>query len=135
MSIINIRAALEVAINGMSPAISTAWENNAFTPPSSSTPYQQVNVLFATPINNEFGERYEEQGYMQVKLMYPIQVGTAAVAARAELLRSTFRRGNTFTSGGLSTIISDTPEVRPGRIEGDRYVLTIIINFNAYITT
>jgi hypothetical protein len=132
MSAVAIRAALETALNGMSPALSTAFENVAFTPVA-GTAYQQVNVLFAEPDNLEFGSHYREIGYMQVKLMYPLQVGTATVAARAELIRTTFRRGASFTSGGVTVTIEKTPEIGNAQVEGDRYAMPVRVRFFANI--
>lgn len=128
MSAVKIRAALETALNAMSPAISTAWENMAFTPVA-GTAYQQVNVLFADPDNTEFGSRHRELGYMQVKLMYQLQVGTSVVMARAELIRTTFYRGASFTNGGVTVIVEKTPEIGVGQVEGDRYAVPVRIRF------
>lgn len=132
MSIVNIRAALETTLNGMSPALNTAWENTAFAPVA-GTPYQQAHLLFATPANNEYGSRHQELGYMQVKLLYPLQIGTSTVAARAELIRSTFKRGNTFASGGVTVMVTKTPEISVGGVEGDRYTLSVKIPFMAQL--
>lgn len=132
MSVVSIRAALETALNGMSPSLSTAWENASFTP-INGTAYQQVHLLFAEPENVEYGSRHREIGYMQVKLMYPLKNGTATAAARAELLRATFARGNTFTSGAVTVMIMRTPEIQPGAIEDDRYAVNVIIRFFANI--
>jgi len=132
MSIVAIRAALETALNGMSPALSTAFENVPFVPVA-SVPYAYVHVLFATPSNREMGDRYQEAGYMQVKLQYPLSVGTAAIAARAMLIRTTFKRGNTFVSGGITTMVTETPEITPGGVEGDRYTMSVKIKFVAQI--
>ncbi len=130
--VVNVRAALETALNGMTPALATAWENATFNP-TAGTAYQQVNILFAKPFNAEFGDRHQEMGYMQVKLMYPIQIGTSTVAARAELLRTTFKRGNTFTSGGVTVMVTETPEVLAGSVEGDRYAVPVKIRFMAQV--
>lgn len=70
---------------------------------------------------------------MQVKLMYPLQAGTATAAARAQLLRTTFTRGNTFSSGGVTVMTHRTPEIQPGTTEGDRYAINVIIRFYANI--
>lgn len=131
--VVNVRAALETALNGMSPALSTAWENVSFTPVS-GTPYQQVHLLCAQPDNNEHGRTHFEQGYMQVKLMYPLQIGTSTIAARAELIRSTFYRGASFVSGGVTVKITHTPEVSPGSVEGDRFALPVKVRFAAFIS-
>jgi hypothetical protein len=131
--VVNIRAALETALNGMSPSIATSFENAAFILPIYPAPYQIVNILFARPDNREYGARHEELGYMQVKLMYRLQVGTADVAARAELLRSTFKRGNTFTSGGITVMVTETPSIGAGIVEGDRYAVAVKIPFHSNI--
>lgn len=130
--VVNIRAALETALNAMSPALATAWENMAYTPVA-GTAYQQVHILFAAPDNLEFGSHHREVGYMQVKLMYPLQVGTATIAARAELIRTTFYRGASFTSSGVTVVIEKTPEVSPGSVEGDRWAVPVKVRFFANI--
>lgn len=132
MSVVKIRAALSTALNSMSPALATAWENGAFkaTP---GTAFQEVNMLFAAPVNDEMSSRHQEIGYMQVKLMYPLQAGTNAAETRAELIRTTFKRGYTFTYSGVTALITDTPEISPGSVEGDRYALPVKIKFTAQI--
>jgi len=131
--IVNIRAALETALNGMSPALATAWENNAFAPPASTVAYQKAYVMFATPDNPEYGSAHQELGIFQVTLMYPLQIGTSTVAARAELLRTTFRRGASFTSSGVTVIITRTPEVSAGTVDGDRFTVPVKCRFSAFI--
>jgi len=131
MSVVACRAALETALNGMT-ALATAWENSPYTP-IAGTPYQQVHILFADPDNLEYGRRHRELGYMQVKLMYPLQVGTATVAARAELIRTTFYRGASFTSGGVTVIVEKTPEVGSGQVEGDRWAVPVRVRFFANV--
>lgn len=132
MSVVAIRAALETALNGMTPALPTAWENAAFSPVA-GMPYQAVHILFAEPDNIEFGSAHRELGYMQVTLRYPLQTGTAEIAARAELLRNTFYRGATFTSGSVKVVIDRTPEVGSGYVDGDRFVIPVTIRFFANI--
>lgn len=109
----------------------TSFENRAFKPPALSTPYQQVNILFAAPDNTEYGSRHRELGYMQVKLMYPQAVGTSVVAARAELIRTTFYRGASFTNSGVTVVIEKTPEVSPGSVDGDRWAVPVKVRFFA----
>lgn len=149
MSAVKIRAAMEVALDAMTPAIDTAWENAAFAPRGTvdaghriegipyaqgdGTPYQQVHILFAQPDNETFGSAHVERGFMQVALKYPLMAGTAAVTARAELLRSTFYRGQSFSSGGVTVIIEKTPEIGSGSVDGDRFVVIVKIRFFANI--
>ena len=131
MSSVLVRAALESGLNGMAPALATAWENAAFTPTTAA--YQRVAILFAAPDNTSYGSGYTEQGFMQIDLNYPQETGPAAAYTRAELIRATFARGETFSSGGVSATIERTPEILPGRNEGSRYVLPVRIRFFAHL--
>jgi len=132
MSAVLVRSALEVALAAMSPALATAYENAPFTPVS-GTPYQRVNLLLAEPNNPEMGGLYTEQGYLQISLAYPLNAGPGAATARAELIRSTFPRGATFTSGGVKVHVTRTPEIAPGRIEEDRFVIPVKVRIHAHV--
>ena len=130
MSAVLIRSALETALAAMSPAIGTAWENMPFTP-ENGTAYQRAHVLFGEPDNPEMGTFTQDRGFMQVSLCYPLDTGPATATARAELIRATFKRGSAFTASGVVTTIEKTPEIAPGMIEGDRYVLPVRVRFYA----
>ena len=132
MSSVLIRAALETALAAMTPSLATAYENAPFTVPSGA--YQRCAVLFAEPAVTEMsGTHHREQGYMQVTLCYPLGAGAGAAQARAELIRSTFYRGRTFTSGSVSVIIERHPEIIPGRADDDRFIVPVKIRFFANI--
>ncbi|MFZ2407006.1 MAG: phage tail terminator-like protein [Methylobacter sp.] len=129
MSIISVRAALETALNAMTPSLSTCWENTPHTAVA-GTPYQQVYLLVAEPENPTMGDGfYREQGILQITLMYPLQTGSATAAARAELIRTTFKRGTSFTSGAVTVRINRTPEISPGRVDGDRFAVPVKIRW------
>ena len=133
MSISSVRIALENKLNAMTPSLSTAWENVPFTPVT-GTAYQAAYLLPATPANPTMGDGYyREHGIFQITLMYPIQAGTLTAATRAELIRSTFKRGTSMTSGGITTIIERTPEIGQGRVDGDRWALPVKIRYYAGI--
>lgn len=130
MSLLSIRAALEVALAAMSPALATAYENTPFTP-TVGTPYQRVYLLAADPLNPEMGTFTQDRGYLQISLAYPLNTGPGAALARAELIRDTFYRGRSFTAGGVTVIVEKTPEISPAIIEADRYVLPVKVRFFA----
>lgn len=132
MSTAKISIALETAINALSPALPTVWENTSYTPVV-GTAYQRVDILFAQPVNNEFGRGHREQGYMQVRLFYPLLTGKSAILTRAELIRSTFYRGASFTKDGIVTRISDTPEIGSGETDGDFHTRIVKVRFFAHI--
>jgi hypothetical protein len=50
---------------------------------------------------------------------------------RAELIRTTFKRGNAFTASGVTTTIEKTPEIGPAMLDDDRYVLPVRVRFYA----
>jgi hypothetical protein len=130
MSISAIRSTLESALDGMAPALATAWQNAPFTPVV-GTPYQRASLLLAEPDNQEKGASFQEQGFLQVDLCYPQSVGANTAEARAELLRTTFKRGTSLANGIL---ISHTPEVKPAYNDGDRFVVPVRIRFHTYIS-
>jgi hypothetical protein len=117
----------------MSPALATVWANTGYTP--TADPYQEVAVLFADPDNLGYGSGpYREIGYMQIKLMYPLNAGAHVAGSRAELTRATFYRGASFASGGVTTIIESTPSIGGGYIEDSRWAVVVKIPFFANIT-
>jgi len=132
MSAVLIRAALEVALAAMTPPLATAYENAPYTPVV-GTPYQRVTLLLAQPANEEFGPAYREQGFLQVDLNYPLNSGPAAASSRAQLIRSTFPCGASFTASGVTVHITRTPEIMPGRVEEDRFVIPVRIQFHSRI--
>ena len=87
MSVLKIRAALETALAAMSPTLATAWENTAYTP-TAGTPYQRVSLLFAEPVNTEYGRSFQQGGLFVVALCWPQGAGVADLAVRIELLRA-----------------------------------------------
>lgn len=131
MTALTVRAALESALAGMTPSIAHAWENAPYAPVA-GTPYARVTLLLAQPANAEIGPGYTEQGFMQVDLAYPLDKGPAQAANRAELIRTTFHRGASFTASGATVNIERTPEIMPGRVEDDRYVVPVRIRFYSH---
>lgn len=132
MSAVLVRQALETALAAMSPALSTAFENVAFTP-ANGVPYQQVNLLFAEPDNPEMSNGYTERGIFQITLRYPLNGGPALASARAQLIRTHFYRGRSFTASGVSVSIERTPEIGSGRTEDDRFVIPVRVRFYSHI--
>lgn len=136
MSIVAIRAALETALNGIQPALLTAWENQAFPSQPATVAYQQVYLLMADPENPEMGDTMRrEQGIFQINLFYQPKTGPRDAATRAELIRSVFHRGASFTAQGVTVIIERTPTVGQGISDGDHWMLPVKIRFFANIIT
>ena len=114
MSIESIKAALETALNGLSPSLDTAWENMNFAPPSMGTPWQECKISFLEPNNTTIASGYHrEVGVMSVVLHYPPNAGSKDAFARAEMIRTLFYVGATFSYGGVTTQIDKTPRIGP----------------------
>lgn len=128
-----IRAMLESKLNVLSPALATAWENAPYTP-IVGTAYQRVYLLIATPENPTFGSGFHrEKGIFQINLFYPIQAGTATATARAESIKTLFKRGLSITNSGVTVIIDATPEISQGARDEDRWFISVKIRWHADI--
>ena len=133
MSAVAIMSALATALATVSPSLATAWENTPYTPVV-GTAYQRVFLLMGEPVPLEQSGRVNrEQGVMQVSLCYPLSTGSGAALTRAELIRATFYRGRTFTSGSTTLTIDRMPEISPALIENDRYVIPVRIRFYSHV--
>jgi hypothetical protein len=133
MSTAKIRAALETALATVSPSLVTEYENTNFVPPASGA-YQRTHLMPSDPVNNTFGDdQKREQGIFQVLLYYPTGTGPGAATAQAELIKTKFKRGSTFTSAGVTVTISNTPTIAPALFSDDRYVVPIRIRYWAYV--
>lgn len=134
MSLALIRTALETKLNTISPALSTAWQNVSFSPVQ-GTPYQAAYIMPAEPDNPTMGNDFHrERGVFQISLFYPIQAGSSAAEARAELIRAAFYRGQSMISGSVTVRISNTPSIGQGRVDGDRWMVPIKIQYFADIS-
>lgn len=107
------KAFLAVTIPGNGGSVSaklTADQNTSY-PVVAGVPYQLLHMVpFKPDEPTQGGGFYFEHGVFQVTLVYPVGVGTGALLARAELVRSFFKKGMTFTNSGVKTMIVDTPE-------------------------
>lgn len=107
------KAPLAVTIPGTGGSVLgnlTASQNTSYQVVQ-GVPYQ---LLFVTTFKPEEptqgGGYYREHGVFQVTLVYPVGIGVGAIMARAELIRSSFKKGTALVNGGVTTVISDTPE-------------------------
>jgi len=129
MSLVTIRSLLEQRLNGITPAISYAWENSPFTPVN-GIPYAKIFLLSSTPENPTLGDGfYRENGIFQVSLLYPLSVGSSTAATRAELIRTTFKRGTSMISGNITVRIPKTPKIAQGVVDTDRWHVPVSIPF------
>lgn len=135
MSTVDIRAALETRLNGMTPSIATAFENVPYTPVT-GTPYQRVYLKPGGPENPSIGSAmHRDIGVFWVTLFYPPNAGSQAAIARAELIRARFQRGLTVTSGSTVVHVTTTPEIDIPQAEADRYVVNIKVRYHVNVVT
>jgi hypothetical protein len=110
-----------------------AWENIAFAT-TIWFPYQKVNLLVARPLNPTFGGSYSrELGIFQITLVYPLQIGSGDITARAELIRATFFRGSSFSNGGIVVHIDGKPEIMSPTISEESLILPVRVSYWADI--
>jgi hypothetical protein len=130
----DIRKALELHLDGMTPSLATAWENTKFQPVV-GVPYQRVNLLPGIPENPTIGGTFKrELGLFQVTLMYPQGTGTKDAGDRAQLIRDRFPRGTELNHGNVYVMVDKTPEIRPGSQDGDRWSVPVRIQYYANIS-
>mgnify|MGYP000877793500 CR=1 FL=1 len=102
MSVIAVRRALENKLAALTPSLPTAWEGASFTPVTGQA-WQQATILRSPPIGMDLAAEAEEMlGDFRIGLFYPAGVGTAAVEARAELLRAHFKPVQRLTEGSVN---------------------------------
>lgn len=136
MSIPNIRNALETALASLAPPIDIVHENSERYEPQADVPYCEAYLLVAEPGNSTLGQAYyREAGVFQINLQYPLLTGTLPCALRAEQVRALFKRGATFTDGGVSVQVDRTPAIEAGAPEEGRWKQIIRIRWHADIFT
>lgn len=133
MSALKIKAALETALNTITPLLKTIFENSDYVAVT-GTAYQMTNILSIEPENPTFGDGFRrERGIFQISLMYPLNAGAGAAVTQAELIRQKFYRGATFVSGGVTVTIERTPEIGAGYVDLDRWRIPVKVRWYANI--
>lgn len=125
------RTALITALEAMSPSLTTIETNEAFNDHVVDEAYQRADVLFSEPDNAEYGANFQDRGFMQVTLCYPLAQSLDDIMARVELLRTTFRRGASFISGSTTVTVNRTPQIMPGQAEDTVFSVPVRIPFTA----
>jgi hypothetical protein len=124
----SVRLALQNHLEALG-AFATAYEGLSFTP-TNNVPYQRVNLLRAEPDNLALGSAYHrEVGVFQVTLFYPMGAGTNLIEAKAEAIKTHFKRSTGLTNGGRTVLITRTPNVKQVSVDDDRLSLVIDIPY------
>jgi hypothetical protein len=132
MTIAAIQAALESRLNGISPAIATAWPNVAFTP-AIGTPWQRVRLMINNPIDHAVSlDITEQRGLLEIILHYPLGAGAATANARAQAVATRFTPPQTLTSGGTNVEILTTPHIAGGIALDDWWAVPITVQWRSF---
>jgi len=116
-------------VGGVIIAKLIAWEGVNFKP-FAGVPMQRVNLIWSQPQNPSYGDNLaRESGFMQVTLYYPLGFGTHDVLTRAQLIKSTFPRGHSFSNNGITVHIDGTAEIMGGVPLEEHYVVPVRIPF------
>lgn len=129
---IEIKTAFELAINSITPIISTAYENTPFAP-TNNIPYQEL-YLIPSMNDNIFIDNagFISYGIFQVTLKYPTGKGTKDILDRIKLYLDFFTSGKNLTQNGITVNILNTPTVKNAGVVGDRLVYILSINYQAF---
>jgi hypothetical protein len=132
------KASVSVTIPGSGGSVLaslTAYQNASFQS-ALGLPYQLIHMTTFKPDEpTQGGGYYREHGVFQVTLVYPVGIGVGAITARAELIRSFFKKGMSFVYAGITTVISDTPEFGYLQTSSDDISLPVKIIYQASIYT
>jgi hypothetical protein len=127
----SISIALETRLSLIASPLATEYENVPYTPVA-GTPYQSLNLLLNTPVNAELSARYQEQGFLQVTLHYPVGTGKADALVKAQAIREWFYRGLSLAASDVIVTIGATPIIGVAQIDdGNRYAIPVKIPFIA----
>lgn len=127
MSLVKIRQALETEIATFID-LPIANENVNFSAPIG--PYASTDLLFAEPFDSGYKDSdVLQRGYIQITLHYPTGQATGEADAKAELVRSTMKRGNSYLWAGQVINVERTPEITGGQVENGRYTKRVRIRF------
>lgn len=134
MSILKIQAALEKRLASMSPALATAYENEAFEP-TPGAPYQRAELIPNAPIDHALTlDVLELRGLFQVTLCYPLGEGRGAAQARAQAVADHFAPALDLSEPGWRISITKTPRIAAGMSLDDRWAVPVTVAWSAFKT-
>jgi len=129
-----MRTALEIAVNGITPALPTAWQNDSFDPVK-GVAWQRVTILTGRPENQVMDTSFKENGVLRISLFYPLRIGSALASQRIDLIRSVFPRDTKLVKDNVTVTTVGTPEKASEQVETDWYSVVIDIRFYSEIST
>ena len=110
-------------------AVPVAWENTAFTPPSSGI-YLEEDFL---PAENEDvfvqGTKAVRRGIFQVTVVYPLGRGSQAAAALADKIAEAFPNNAIIDTGNRALFVNGFADVFNGIIDDTAYRVPVSIPY------
>jgi hypothetical protein len=133
MSQVTIRKLLENKLKALASSFPTAYENADYKP-ITGTAYQSCFLLPSTPDNSTLGQsHFIELGLFQINVNYPQGTGANAAQAKAEAIKSHFKRGTTLTESDIILVVTDTPRIAPAFVADGWYTVPVTVNYQADI--
>lgn len=135
MSIVAVRAGLETRLNimaGRPTDIQWELESEVFTPTVGAA-YLRPWLIPAPPFN--YGGTTPAKrlsGIFQIDLCWPYDDRENS-APMADALAAQFPQGLSVNANSVTTRVDRSPEIRSGRVEGDRWVIPVRVTYFANI--
>lgn len=127
-----IQQALESRLATIPGSVDIAWPNNSYSP-SPDTLYLRPNNLPTPPlpIGVSDADNYRRDGFFQVDVFAPRNLGAKAALDGAEAVNTLFAKGTKLstTSGYIIKIISVAVEA--GRVVGSHFAMPVLIRYVA----
>lgn len=131
--ITSTKKACERRLGTLSPALPTAYENTAFTPPTGM--YLRTQFTVQTPDDPVYGTGYyRELMTFQVFVCEELNKGTANAQEKAEAIRTLFAKGTSFTEDGYIVHVLRTPQIAGSTKTADRLVIPVLISLVIEVT-
>jgi hypothetical protein len=131
MNLIDITVALTGRLAIVTPTIDMALENARYDPVAGRA-YMRVTMMTGTADNPTMGTGfYRENGFFQVLLCYPANLGAGAAMLQAEFIRAAFKRGTSLAAGAGMVLVVNTPTISPAAQDDDRYYVPVRIRWQA----
>lgn len=132
------KSAISVTIVGSGGSVLanlTARRNVSFQAPI-GIPYQQIDLLPGEPLGPTQGGGFKQEiGIFQITLVYPKGIGEGAALARAEVLRTAFKKGVDFTYSGVTVSMHKHPQIGSAYETNESYCVPVKTYYLANIFT
>jgi hypothetical protein len=130
---LNIGGALDARLANMANLPSVAWQNLGFDPDLNAL-YLRPTHLPAPTVQAALGtsglDRY--QGVYQIDVFALSGTGRGSSEVQADLIADHFKRGTDLSYSGIIVRTGDVSR-GAGRSEENRFVISIFINYLAYV--